>query len=64
MANDDNYLYARAEAELNMARRAVAPEAVKAHYVLAGHYLDRFYQGQQAAAASSSPIAPGGRSAA
>jgi hypothetical protein len=43
MQTDGNYLYQRAEQELEMAARANAPEAVKAHYTLANLYLDRFY---------------------
>ncbi len=43
MQTDGNYLYERAEAELQMAQKAVSPEAVKAHYTLANLYLDRFY---------------------
>lgn len=41
--NDKNYYYQRAEAELERAQRATSPEAVKIHYTLAGHYLDRVY---------------------
>lgn len=36
------YLY-RAEAELELAQAASAPEAVRAHYHLANLYLDRVY---------------------
>lgn len=39
----DNYFYDRAEAELKLAQSAAHPAAVRAHYLLAGHYLDRFY---------------------
>jgi len=39
----DPYFYDRAEAELDRAQRADHPDAAKAHYVLAGLYLDRFY---------------------
>ncbi|MGK6356262.1 hypothetical protein ACMGDH_13690 [Sphingomonas sp. DT-207] len=41
--NPDNYFYDRAEAELEAAQNADHPAAVRAHYLLAGHYLDRFY---------------------
>lgn len=41
--NDRHYFYGRAETELERAQRAAHPEAVKAHYVLAGYYLDRAY---------------------
>jgi len=39
----DSYFYDRAEAELEAAQNAEHPAAVRAHYLLAGHYLDRFY---------------------
>lgn len=42
---DRNYFSSRAEAELRMAQNAASPEAVKAHYMLAGHYLDRVHGG-------------------
>ena len=40
---DRDYLEERAEAELSMAQAAVHPAAVRAHYLLAGFYLDRLY---------------------
>jgi len=40
---DPDYLYYRAEEELELAQQAEHPAAVKAHYLLAGHYLDSFY---------------------
>jgi hypothetical protein len=43
MANDQDYYYRRAETELEQAQRATSAAAVKAHYTLAGHYLDRVY---------------------
>lgn len=44
MKTDDlEYYHQRAEAELNRAVQSECPEAVKAHYTLAGHYLDRVY---------------------
>ena len=51
--NDQEYYYARAEAELKMAETARDPAAVRAHYILAGHYLDRAYgdHGEQGATA-------------
>ncbi len=39
--HDQDYYHQRAEAELAMAERAKTPEAVKVHYELAHHYLDR-----------------------
>jgi hypothetical protein len=40
---DRDYLEGRAEAELSMAQAAAHPAAVRAHYLLAGFYLDRLY---------------------
>lgn len=39
-AVDRNYYEQRAEAELKAAEGSIQPEAVRAHYVLAGFYLD------------------------
>jgi len=41
--NDREYLERRAEDELDLAQRASHPAAVRAHYQLLGHYLDRLY---------------------
>jgi hypothetical protein len=41
--DDKDYFYKRAENELEMAQRTEVPEAVKAHYTLAGYYLDKVY---------------------
>jgi hypothetical protein len=43
MRSDRDYYYLRAEAELAQAQRSTSAAAVKAHYTLAGHYLDRVY---------------------
>lgn len=43
MDQDIFYLLRRAEAELLLAQAATHPSAVRAHYHLAGHYLDRAY---------------------
>lgn len=40
---DVDYYYKRAEKELEFAQRATHPGVVKAHYLLAGYYLDRVY---------------------
>ena len=40
---DKTYYYQRAEVELRRASETSCPEAVKAHYQLAGHYLDKVY---------------------
>lgn len=47
-ANADTYYYDRAEIELERAMASDHPGVVKAHYFLAGLYLDRFYGGQEA----------------
>ena len=41
--DDRDYYYRRAEAQLGMAQASHIPQAVRAHYILAGHYLDRAY---------------------
>lgn len=43
VGNESAYLYLRAEQELELAQRSEHPAAVKAHYMLAGYYLDRVY---------------------
>lgn len=45
MRDDDIYFYERAETELELAQRATHPLAVRAHYIIANHYLDRCYGG-------------------
>ncbi len=45
--NDRTYFYERAEQELAMAQQAAGPESSRAHYELAGHYLDLAYGGDQ-----------------
>lgn len=41
--DDREYLERRAEAELALAQASDHPAVVRAHYMLAGHYLDRLY---------------------
>jgi len=43
MRDDASYFYDRAETELELAQRATHPLAVRAHYIIANHYLDRCY---------------------
>jgi hypothetical protein len=43
MNQDSDYCLRRAEAELELAQAAAHPAAVRAHYHLAGRYLDRAY---------------------
>jgi hypothetical protein len=45
LSRDEEYFYTRAEAELRMAQAARDPGAMRAHYTLAGYYLDRAYGG-------------------
>jgi hypothetical protein len=40
---DRDYFYVRAETELTRAQRAEHPAAMRAHYILAGFYLDLVY---------------------
>ena len=40
---DRDYYQKRAAAELALAVRSENPAAVKSHYTLAGHYLDRIH---------------------
>lgn len=41
--NDRDYFLNRAEAEIEAARRARHPDAARAHFLLAGYYLDLAY---------------------
>lgn len=50
--DDPAYYKARAEAEIRLAEKASDLSAAKAHYVLAGLYLDRVYGGAQDSAES------------
>lgn len=42
-ARDRSYYVRRAEAELALAQSAAHPAAMRAHYHLAGYYLDKVY---------------------
>ncbi len=53
MRDDTTYFYERAETELELAQRATHPLAVRAHYIIANHYLDRCYRGE-----TDAPAAP------
>lgn len=45
MTKDDAaYFQRRAEAELELAQVAEHPAAVKAHYMIANHYLDELHE--------------------
>lgn len=58
MQSERDYFYNRAEAEIRMAQQATAPEAVRAHYQLAGLYLDRVYRsdGADGADGNAGPV--------
>lgn len=56
MQDDRSYFYRRAEAEIRMAQKATAPQAVRAHYHLAGRYLDRAYGDGSGKAATSEEV--------
>jgi hypothetical protein len=43
MDQESEYYLRRAETELALAQSASSPPAVRAHYHLAGRYLDRVY---------------------
>ena len=42
-SKDPDYLYRRAEQELELAQAATNPAVVKAHYLLADRYLESLY---------------------
>jgi hypothetical protein len=46
--SDHHYFLDRAEAELTLAGAAEHPAAARAHYHLAGHYLDRAHHQAEA----------------
>jgi hypothetical protein len=50
-ARDRHYFIRRAEAELALAQSAAHPAAMRAHYHLAGYYLDKAYRRSELAAA-------------
>ena len=55
MMSDDERLYfrERAEVEIRAAQAAGHPEAARAHYVLAGYYLDLSYNPDRSSPASA-----------
>ena len=55
MRDDTSYFYDRAETELELAQRATHPLAVRAHYIIANHYLDRCYSGTAPVVAAPDP---------
>ena len=60
--SDDERLYfrERAEAEIRAAQAAGHPEAARAHYVLAGYYLDLSYNPDSPALAIDDEACPAG----
>ena len=61
MRDDTTYFYARAETELELAQRATHPQAVRAHYIIANHYLDRCYSGAGPLPVADAPTVDAGR---
>ena len=61
---DREYFEKRAEAELSLAQAAAHPAAVRAHYLMAGFYLDRLYcpEDDNVTPAGNSPWREQGRS--
>lgn len=55
MGRDRSYFYERAEAELKLAQQASDPAVVKAHYQMAGYYLDRVYGAGDSTATDRQP---------
>jgi hypothetical protein len=45
--DESAYLETRAEAELSLAQAADHPAVVRAHYMMAGFYLDRLYNPEE-----------------
>jgi hypothetical protein len=43
MDDQSEYYLRQAEAELELARTSISPDAVRSHYHRAGHFLDRAY---------------------
>ena len=58
MRDDTSYFYDRAETELELAQKATHPLAVRAHYIIANHYLDRCYGGEGALPANDDSAEP------
>ena len=53
---DDEYLYRRAEAEMEMAQNASSVEAVRAHVELAEAYLDKLHGTENAIAVPAASL--------
>lgn len=58
MRDDTSYFYDRAETELELAQKATHPLAVRAHYIIANHYLDRCYGGDDPLPANDGTTEP------
>ncbi len=56
-SDDMSYFLTRAEQEIESAQRSNHPEAVRAHYLLAGLYLDRVYGSDEVAPSPQSEAA-------
>lgn len=55
-ADDADYFQMRAEQELDCARAATSAEAARAHYLLAGYYLDHVYNRVGAPPKPAAPV--------
>ena len=58
MNDDAAYYLQRAEAELAFAQHAIHPAAVRAHYHLAGYYLDKAHCAEPVIVDAASVAAP------
>ena len=62
MQNEDqDYYYRRAEEEIALAQQANHERSVRAHYLLAGYYLDRVYGTDPVFFREALPNKPGGK---
>ena len=53
---EQSYFEQRAEAELQLAQQASHPAAIKAHYELARHYLDRLHSAEDGSRNAAAPM--------
>lgn len=60
---ENEYLEKRAEAEISLAQAAAHPAAVRAHYRLAGLYLDRLYCPEEGNVTHRATVPSGDRAA-
>jgi hypothetical protein len=58
MITGTSYFEGRAEEELQLAEQAAHPAAVRAHYLLAGFYLDQVYGGATVSVSQMLDVTP------